>query len=182
MALVELKMPTEKYTDPAMKFLAANAKTFEDIRIAAAGLEAVGKRSAEAEKWLETVKKMRNDHGTYGSGDGAARDTGSAVVTVLRLGGKVESEEAVVKVLNAGQRADGGFGKAGVKGSDLETTYRVVRCYVMLKEKPDVKKCLGFVARCRNADGGCGVEPGKPSNVAATYFAAILQHWLAEKP
>jgi hypothetical protein len=84
-------------------------------------------------------------------------------------------------VLNAGQRPDGGFGKGGAKGSDLETTYRVVRCYVMLKQTPDVKKCLGFVAKCRNDDGGYASEPGLPSNVGATYFAAILQHWLAEK-
>jgi hypothetical protein len=134
-----------------------------------------------AERWLETVAKGRNDSGTYGKGDGAARDTGGSVVTVLRLGGKVESEEAVLKVLNTGQRPDGGFGKAGAKGSDLETTYRVVRCYVMLRQKPDVKKLLGFVARCRNDDGGYSSEPGMPSNVGATYFAAILHHWLAGK-
>lgn len=180
MAVAALKMPAEKYA-AAEKFLTANAKTFEEIRIAAAAMEAVGRRPAVAEKWLETVAKLRNDSGTYGTGDGAARDTGGAVVTVLRLGGKIESEAAVLKVLNAGQRADGGFGKAGAKGSDLETTYRVVRCYVMLKQKPDVKKCLAFVAKCRNDDGGYGPEPGLPSSVGATYFAAILQHWLAAK-
>lgn len=181
MALVELKMPAEKYTGPAVKYLTENAKTFEEIRIAAAGLESIGKVSPQAGDWLQTLSKMRNEDGSYGKGDGAARDTASGVVTVLRLGGKVESPEAVLKVLNAGQREDGGFGKADVKGSDLETTYRVVRCYVMLKGKPDVKKCLGFVAKCRNDDGGYGVEPGKPSNVSATYFAAVVQHWLAEK-
>jgi hypothetical protein len=46
---------------------------------------------------LETVTKLRNDSGTYGTGDGAARDTGGSVVTVLRLGGNVESEEAVLR-------------------------------------------------------------------------------------
>jgi prenyltransferase beta subunit len=181
MAMAELKMATDRVAPAAEKFLTANVKTFEDIRIAAAGMEAVGRRAAAAEKWLEVVAKGRNDSGTYGKGDGAARDTGGSVVTVLRLGGKVESEEAVLKVLNAGQRPDGGFGKAGAKSSDLETTYRVVRCYVMLKQKPDVKKLFGFVARCRNDDGGYSSEPGQPSNVGATYFAAILHHWLAGK-
>src|SRR5262245_40144033 len=47
MAVAELKMPVEKYAGPATKFLTANAKTFEDIRITAAGLEAIGKRPPE---------------------------------------------------------------------------------------------------------------------------------------
>ena len=51
-----------------------------------------------------------------------------------------------------------------------------------LKEKPaDVEALRGFVAKCRNADGGYGLSPGQPSRVPATYFASILLHWLAEK-
>jgi prenyltransferase beta subunit len=181
MAVVELKMPVEKYADAAVKYLGENAKTFEEIRIAAAGLEAVGKRSPQADAWLEQLAKMRNPDGTYGKGDGAARDTGGAVAAVLRLGGKVEHRDKVLETLKAGQRDDGGFGKAGVKGSDLETTYRVLRAFVMLKEKPDAEKVRKFVARCRNDDGGYGVSPGERSAAGATYFASIILHWLAEK-
>ena len=178
MAVVELKMPQEKYTEPAVKYLAENAKTFEEIRIAAAGLEAVGKRPAQADGWLEQVAKLRNPDGTYGKGPGTARATGSAGVVVLRLGGKVEQRENVVKALKAGQRADGGFGKEEGEGSDLETTYRVMRAFFMLKEKPDEAKVRAFVAKCRNADGGYGVAPGQPSNAGGTYFASIILHWL----
>jgi prenyltransferase beta subunit len=183
MAVVELKMPAAKYTTTATAYLEKKASSFEDIRMAAAGLEAVKKRPAKAADWLGKVDKLRHRDGTYGKGDGMARATGSAVVTVLRLGGTVKHREAVLKALRKGQRSDGAFGKEDAKGSDLETTYRVMRAFVMLKEKPlDVKAIRAFAARCRNKDGGYGVSPGQPSSVAATYFAAIILHWLADKP
>jgi hypothetical protein len=182
MAVTELKLPPERYTTPAVKYLVDNAKTFEEIRIAAAGLEAVEKRPPQVNAWLEQVAKMRNADGTYGKGDSLARDTGSAVVVVLRLGGKVEQPENVLKALKAGQRPDGAFGKADASGSDLETTYRVMRAFHMLKEKPaDVAKLQAFLAKCRNSDGGYGVAPGQPSGVSPTYNAAIILHWLDEQ-
>jgi prenyltransferase beta subunit len=182
MAIVELKMPQEKYADAAVKYLTQNAKEFEEVRMAAAGLEAVGKTSPKAGEWVEQVKKTRNADGSWGKGDSVARDTGGTAVLVLRLGGKLEHDDTVVKALKAGQRDDGGFGKEEKKESDLETTYRVMRAFRMLREKPaDVEKLKGFVAKCRNADAGYGVSPGTVSNGSGTYFAAIIMHWLDEK-
>jgi hypothetical protein len=64
----------------------------------------------------------------------------------------------------------------------LESSYRIMRCFMMLKEKPaDVDAFKGFIAKCRNRDGGYGVAPGQPSSVGATYFASIILHWLDEK-
>ncbi|HZZ77692.1 MAG TPA: prenyltransferase/squalene oxidase repeat-containing protein [Gemmataceae bacterium] len=183
MAIVELKMPMEKYADGATRYLAENAKSFEDIRIAAAGFEAIKKKPATHDKWLEEVRKLANADGSFGKGPGMARDTGGSVVTILRLGGKAADPDACLKILNAGQRATGGWGKAGdTTASDLETTYRVMRCYHMLKARPaNVAGLRDFIARCRNADGGYGVAPGQPSNVSGTYFASIILHWLKEK-
>jgi hypothetical protein len=182
MAVVELKIPQEPYVEPALKFLADNAKDFEQIRIAAAGLEAVGKRPQIADTWLTEIAKLRNVDGTYGKGAGTARDTGGAVAAVLRLGGKVEQRDNLVKALKDGQREDGGYGKGDAKSSDLETTYRVLRALHMLKEKPDVPKLRAFIGKCRKADGGYSVEPGgKLSTVGGTYFASIILHWLEEK-
>jgi prenyltransferase beta subunit len=182
MALVELKLDTGPYESAALEYLGEHVKTFEDVRIAAAGLEAVGKQPPQAEKWREQVLALRNRDGTFGKGDGQARDTGGAVVALLRLGVKVEDREAVVKTLDAGQRKDGGFGKEGAGQSDLETTYRVMRCYHMLKSQPaGADRCREFIARCRNADGGYGVGPGQPSGTSGTYFAGTILHWLDEK-
>jgi hypothetical protein len=182
MALVELKGPVADYEKPAVAFLAKNAKAFEEVRMAAAGLEALGKRSPRNEAWLAELAKKQNADGTFGKDGALPRETGGAVAAVLRLGGKIESPAAVRKALDAGQGRDGGFGKAGAKGSDLETTYRVVRTYVMLKARPArAADCRAFVASCRNADGGYGVAPGQPSTVGGTYFASIVLHWLAEK-
>jgi prenyltransferase beta subunit len=182
MALVELKMPLDDYRDSAIKYLGTRVKTFEDIRIAAAGLEAVSKRPTQADDWLKQIAALRDANGLYGKDDARARDTGGAVVAALRLGSKAENREGVLKVLKAGQRADAGFGKPGTAGSDLETTYRVMRAFVMLRDRPgDIRGLREFVAACRNEDGGYGVAPGQPSTAGSTYYAAIIQNWLAEK-
>jgi prenyltransferase beta subunit len=181
MGIAALDLPADKYAGPAVKYLDEHAKTFEEVRMAAAGLEAVNKRSPRAEDWLKQVAEMRDKDGSYGKGDGTARATGSAAVTVLRLGGKVEHQDAVLEALRKGQRKDGAFGKEDAAGSDLETTYRVMRCFHMLKEQPDAEACQAFLAKCRNADGGYGVVPGQPSSVSGTYFAGSVLHWLAEK-
>lgn len=179
MAIVELKVPIEAYAAGAVNYLVEHAQSFEEIRIAAAGLEALGKRPAIVETWRASIVNMRNADGTFGKKSGAARDTGGAVAALLRLGGQIEQADNVVKVLKAGQRDDGAFGPEGVDTSDLETSYRVLRSFVMLKEKPaNPERLRAFVARCRNADGGYGVAPGKPSSVGGTYFASIILHWL----
>ena len=76
MAVVELKLPTEPYRAGVVKDLGENAKSFEDIRIAVAGLEAIGKRPPQAEAWLEQIGKMRHADGTYGKGAGACAGHG----------------------------------------------------------------------------------------------------------
>jgi hypothetical protein len=162
-----------------MAYLGKHVKNFEDIRIAVAGLEAISKLPPQAVEWSAQLRRMRNEDGTYGKGDGTARATGGAVVAVLRLGGKVEDPQGVLRALDAGQRKDGGFGQEGADGSDLETTYRVLRAYVMLRARPrGADRCREFVARCRNRDGGYGVRPGQASGAAGTYFASIILHWL----
>jgi prenyltransferase beta subunit len=182
MAVVELKIPLEDVEKPAIQFLGENAKNFEEIRIAVAGLEAVGKLPPQGKDWLAQLEKMKNADGTWGKGPGAARDTGGTAVAILRLGGKLSDRDNILKTMRTGQRKDGGFGQASSETSDLETTYRVMRCFMMLKEKPDdPAKVRAFIASCRAKDGGYGVAPGAPSNVGGTYFAGIVLKWLEEK-
>lgn len=181
MAVVQLKMPADPYLEPAVKYMTENARTFEEIRIAAAGFEAIGKKAPKADEWIKEIVKTRNADGTYGKGLGTARATGGAAAAVLRLGGTIDMRDNVVKALKAGQRADGGFGKDDEAGSDLEATYRIVRAFHMLKDRPDEAKLRAFITKSRNADGGYGVAPGQKSTVSGTYFAAIVLHWLDEK-
>ena len=182
MAVAELKMPLELYAEPVIKYLDENSRTFEEIRLTAASFEALGRRPPHADAWLEQIARLRHPDGTYGKDDGVARDTGGAVCAALRLGGKVEHPENVLKALNAGQRKDGGFGKPGVETSDPETTYRVMRAFHMLKTQPEgADRVRAFIARHRNDDGGYGVAPGQPSSVSGTYYAGIILHWLDEK-
>jgi prenyltransferase beta subunit len=181
MALAELNLPKKPYEEGILHYLGANTRSFEEIRIAAAGVEALGQGPPEARAWLQQLGAMQRPDGTFGD----ARLTGGATVALLRLGGKLNEGQAtkIVAALNAGQNADGGFGKGDDGKSDLETTYRVMRCYNRLNVKLDAerkRRLLAFIARCRNSDGGYGVAPGQPSGVGGTYYAAIIRHWQAE--
>jgi prenyltransferase beta subunit len=180
-ALEGYAMPTRPY-ERATKYLDDNVQGFEQIRIAAAGFEAIHQRPGKAEEWLREIAAMRNPDGTYGKGDGKARATGGAVVAVLRLGDKVPHPDMILKSLDAGQRPDGAWGKEGAQGSDLETSYRVMRAYHMLQTAParpaNADRLRAFIARCRNADGGYGVAPGQKSSVSGTYYAATILHWM----
>ena len=178
----QLKLPAEPYETAAAKYLGENVKTLEDIRIAAAAFEALGKRPAQAEEWLKQIAKLRNTDETYGKGGGTARATGGAVAAVLRLGGKVEHPKAVIKAMREGQRADGGFGVKDSPASDLGTSYRVMRSLHMLHSQPqDMDRLRAFLDSCHNADGGYGVAKGKTSSASGTYYAASILHWLNEK-
>jgi prenyltransferase beta subunit len=184
MAAAELKLPPDPYVRKAVAYLTANAKGFEDVRIAAAGLEAADTYPEKpVTDWLEQMEKLRNPDGSYGKPEGDARMTGSVVALILRVHGRqLDEKEKRAKsllVLQKGQRDDGGYGKADAKGSDLETTYRVMRAFHLLNEKPkDVAKLRDFIAGCRNADGGYGVAPGQPSSVGGCYYAGIIRDWL----
>lgn len=180
MAVRELGMAAEPYAEGVTKYLTDNAKSLEDIRIAVAGLERLERKSPKSDAWLADVKKAQNADGTFGAGLGQARDTGGAAVILLRLGQTLDKRDNVLRTLREGQRDSGGFGKADSElEADLETSYRVMRCFMMLKEKPArVEGLRTYVAKCRNADGGYGMAPGEPSNVGATYFATIVRKWL----
>jgi prenyltransferase beta subunit len=178
MAVKELNLPQAEYAVRPVVYLCAHAKKFEEIRLAAAAYEALGAKCELANNWIAGIVRTHNPDGTYGKGSGAARETASAVVTLLRLGADVEHRDNVLKVLKAGQHADGGWGKGG-EGPDLETTYRVMRAFFMLKDHPqDMNACQEFVARCRRPDGSYAVRPGQEGSAGGTYFAGIILHWL----
>jgi Prenyltransferase and squalene oxidase repeat len=179
MAAAELNVPANLWRDGAVKFLSERSKSLEEIRVAAAAFETLQTRAPRADEWLKQIAAARNPDGTFGSGTGTARATGGTAAMILRLGGTLEHRDAVLKAMQAGQRADGGFGTAERPESDLESSYRIVRAFHMMKERPaDVAKLRAFVASCRAATGGYGERPGQPPTAAGTYFAAIILHWL----
>ena len=175
MAAVELKLPRDVSRPAVVKYLGDNVKTFEDIRIAAAAFEAVGRVAGQADAWLEQIAKLRNADGTYGKGDGAARDTGGAVAAVLRLGGKVEHPEAVLKAMKAGQRKTA----ASARRTRQPRTWRraIASCarFTCSRRKPDdAGRLRAFVDSCRNDDGGYGVARANRRSASGTYYAATI--------
>lgn len=180
MILQELKKPTDKYLEKALTFMGEKTNGFEQIRMVASGLEETGKTVPEQKGWVAEIEKGRNDDGSYGKGPGLARSTALNVVALQRLGAKVKDTDAVLKVLRAGQRKDGGFGGDTEGGSDLESCYRVVRLFSRLNAKPDRPEDLEkFIASCKNRDGGYATKLGDPSSLHGTYYATIVRHWMA---
>lgn len=180
MILQELKRPADRHLEKALAFMGEKTCGFEQIRMVASGLEETGKSVPQQKGRVAEIEKGRNDDGSYGKGPGQARTTTLNVVALRRLGVKVKDTDAVMKVLRAGQRKDGGFGGDADGGSDLEACYRIVRLFSRLDAKPDRPETLeAFIASCKNTDGGYATRPADPSSLHGTYYAAILRHWLA---
>jgi hypothetical protein len=187
MAAAELGIPHEKYSK-ALDYLKENAKTFEDVRIGAAAVEAWGVKDCpfELEEWHKIAfsgdtRATELFAASLHPKDGGARVWGSLAAFQLRLGEKLKGREEVVKTLQDGQFDDGGWSKVGEKASDIESTYRVMRAFMLLKTKPkDVKKLREFLDAHRNKDGGYAITPGDKSNVSAVYYCTIISKWLDE--
>ena len=175
MASYELKVLEPAIVEPALKFLTENAKTFEEVRIAVAGFEAAKATPADTAKWKAIVMEGENPEGTFGKGVNLARDTGGKAVALMRMGLPLEHREAIVAALKAAQGADGAWAKTD-SGSDLEASYRIMRCFVMLKETPDLNRLNAFLAACRRPDGSYGLKPGDTTG-NATYFGSIISYW-----
>ena len=194
MVAAELEIPHDEYAK-AMDYLKANAKTFEEVRIGAAAVEAWGVKvgasgAVEAPfnlvPWVDITKefgsqvdkelaKRIRDREVHLK-DGGARDSASYVAAFLRLKGVAVGHESDI---NMGQRGDGGWGKKGEKASDIESTYRVMRALMMLKARPkDVKKLREFIESHRNADNGFSTKPGDASSMSGAYYCAIVSKWL----
>lgn len=177
MAVGELKVATAEQVEGAIRYFHDNAKSFEDLRIAVAGLEAVAKPSQDFERWTAQVLADRNPDGTFGTGTGQPRATGSSAAALLRMGQKLEHQDAVLKVLREGQRPDGGWSKDGT-ASDLETTYRIMRCFFMLKQSPDLEALGSYLARHRRGAGTYASKlDGAEDDTGGTYFASIIGYW-----
>jgi pimeloyl-ACP methyl ester carboxylesterase/prenyltransferase beta subunit len=177
MALAELKVADDASTQAAIGYFSKNVKSFEEIRIAVAGLEAVEAKSPDFPAWIQQVEADRKPDGTWGEGAGRSRATGGAAVALLRMGVELEKKATVLAGLREGQRPDGGWAD-GDKPSDLGSSYRIMRCFFMLKEKPDdLDGLLRFVARHRQADGGYGQGASAPSDLSSTYYATIMTRW-----
>ncbi len=189
MAAIEVGVPREK-VKKAMEYLAANAKTFEEMRIAAAAVEAFGVKESgiNVKPWVrETAFELLSANESQERGqlpaDGVSRSYGSALALSLRLGVQppVAKLEPATALILAGQRDDGGWGKKDAKASDTESTYRVMRALMLLKEKPqDVDGLKKFLASCRRKDGGYGVDAAAPSSMSGVYYFAVVRHWLSE--
>lgn len=179
MAAAELGIPHEKYAK-AMDYLKANAKTFEEVRIGAAAVEAWGVKECpfKLDAWVKTAEEFAVEPNPK---EDIARGAGSVTALLLRLGQELPPHfTAIAKpLIIGGQRKDGGWGKDERADSDIETTYRVMRALMLMKEKPkDAKALRAFVESHRNKGGGYATKPGEASSMSGVYYAAIISKWL----
>ena len=180
MAAVELGVPKPKFAK-AMGYLKANATTFEDVRLAAAAVEAWSVKDCpfDLAAWVRVAATSWQPPAPNAPAADVARAAGSLAAFYLRLGQPLPERGDFSKALTEGQRADGGWGEAGAKASDAGSTYRVMRALMLLKQPPaDPAAVRTFLASCHNADGGFGTKAGEPSSVGGTYYYAIVTKWL----
>ncbi len=182
MAAAELGIPHERYAK-AMDYLKDNAKTFEEVRIGAAAVEAWGVKDCpfKLDGWLDVGSEaLLNEYRKPGPPGDRTRTQGSALALLLRLDGKVHDLDRVfAKQANGDVREGGGWGRDGQKTGDIETTYRVMRALMLLKEKPkDAKKLREFIDSHRNKDGGYATKPGGKSSMSGVYYCVIVSKWL----
>jgi hypothetical protein len=176
--------------EKAMEYIKTECKNFEDVRLAAAAVEAWGlKEFGETpEAWrdlIDTQETTKSLQSAMQNQKGDARLLGGMVVLRLRLHGtgnvRPDAIKPLLALFKSEQRHDGGWGKHDLKSSDLETTYRVMRCYKMLEAQPvDAKKLTEFIVACRKPDGSYSVEPKADATMSGAYYAVTIQKWLAE--
>ena len=176
MAASELKIADPEMVKEAIGYLGKNAKAFEEVRMAIAGLEAARTPSPDFPRWLTQIEALREPDGTFGQGPRKAYATGGAAAAILRMGLKLENRDAVISAIKAGQRSEGGWSKDDGP-PDLGATYRVMRALYMLREKPDVDRLLAFVKSFRQSDGSYAGNPGGTGDLGATYTATIIIRW-----
>ncbi len=182
MAAVALDIPKPQYT-AAMKYLQEHAKSFEEIRIAAAGVEAWGVAECpfDLKPWIAAGHKALQEGLQQNARSGGARLAGSAAALILRLGGRLEPEvrRQLLDHLRRGQLPDGGYARAANTTGDLESTYRVMRAWVLLGEPPPNPQAIRqFLQRHRHTSGGYATAPDGPPTMSGTYYAAVISHWL----
>jgi len=179
MAAMELEIPKKKFAK-AMDYLKENAKTFEEVRIGAAAVEAWGVKDCpfKVDTWVKVAEEFVASPNVK---EDQARAAASATALIARLGEPLPLNFTLAPtIMAAGQRKDGGWGQAE-GDSDIASTYRVMRAFMLLKEKPkDVKKLREFIASHRNKDGGYATKPGDTSSVSGVYYAVIIGKWLNE--
>ena len=167
----------------AMEYVLATAKAFEEVRIAAAAVEAWGPKGLKLNPLIEVVDKAAQAP-VEDPQDGSAREIAAVVVSGLRLEHPITDfvrDLFLTSVLIPGQCDDGGWRKKGEKTSDIESTYRVMRAFKMLDSKPKaIPQLEKFIASHRNRDGGYAIKPGDPSSMSGVYYAIIISNWLAE--
>ena len=175
MAVGELKLDPKPFARSS-EYFSKNAKSFEEVRIAVAGFEATRTTSPDFARWIEQVNTGRNADGTWGEGPTKAKDTCGKAAALLRMGVKLDHREAVLAALRDAQQGDGGWSADGGK-ADLGTSYRIVRCFYMLKEKPDLESLRSWIAKHRQSDGGYSSKPGGAADSGGTYFCSIMLYW-----
>ena len=180
-SLDALHLDAKPYVDKAVAYFGKAALTYEEVRIAIAGLGAVKATSPDFPRWTaEVINKDRNFDGTYGIGAAQPKATGGSAAALLRMGMTLEPDPraAIVGALRAGQHDDGGWGAGvGDDPSDLGSSYRIMRALFMLKEKPDLTKLRAYIARHKQSDGGYASTPDGTADIGGTYLCAIMNYW-----
>jgi predicted esterase/prenyltransferase beta subunit len=176
MAAADLKIADKAMIRDSIAFFSTNAKSYEEVRMAIAGLEAVKTPSHDFPRWLKQIEETRNAQGTFGEGASEAFASGGSAAAIRRMGMNVVHSDAIIAAIHKAQRPEGAWSKDDGP-SDLSASYRIMRGMFMMGAKPDIPKLLGYIARCRKPDGSYSTQPDSEGSLSGTYYAMIMSRW-----
>jgi hypothetical protein len=174
MAATELGIPKEKFAK-AMDYLKANAKTFEEVRIAAAAVEAWGAKDCpfKLDDWFAVARKhveplvalkeleaLGEEKLVASARDGLARELGSVAAFHLRLGKPVFGAPALIGGPKPNPPIPGFI--------DIKIT--------------DEKVAFALIEAGQRDDGGWGKKGEKASDIETTYRVMRALHLQKAKP
>ena len=160
----------------AIEYLGKNAKSFEEVRMAIAGLEAVPLHRPTFRAGSSRSRRCANP--TAHSARGRARHTrpAGAAAAILRMGLKLENRDAIIDAIKAGQRAEGGWSKDDGP-PDLGATYRVMRALYMLARSPTWIDCSRSSRGAASPTAAMRAVPAAPATWAEPTTATIIIRW-----
>ncbi len=147
--------------------------------MAVAGLESIKATSPDVPRWAAQVSEGNaTPTGPSARARRIARRPGRGGRALLRMGIRAEPEQkaAILAALRAGQKPDGGWSE-GDGPSDLNSSYRIMRAFFMMKEKPDLGRLRGYLARHRQTDGGYASTLRGRASPGGTYSCSIMNYW-----
>ncbi|RCS42044.1 hypothetical protein DTL42_19635 [Bremerella cremea] len=161
------------YQERAVQFMNSKARTQYDHFMTIAAYEECDITGSSPDKAIAYFQAKASDD----TPNARVLDNAITFSSLLRAGQPFKNKPAVIDLLLQRQRDDGGFGDGD--SSDLFTTYCVLRCLVLLKTPPNVRRLQRYLSQLRRKNGFAATR-GEAASAGATYQVLSILQWISD--